>query len=206
MQKNILEAILIGALFVVYLMLWAIKRRTLMKQSGIDPQVMAKSKSSLQKFMSYFTFVLTIFITLMLVVKVFNLKFFSMFNELAYLDSVKFDAAGFLLGLAGLSICLYAQLKMGRSWRVGIDEKKKTALITTGLYKFIRNPTYLGLFALNAGVWMIFPCWAVFLFAYSFYLFLEVQVRCEEDFLLKLHGKKYAEYMKHTKRYIPFIY
>jgi len=103
-------------------------------------------------------------------------------------------------------LCAYAQIKMGKSWRVGIDEKVKTNLITSGLYKFIRNPTYLGLFILNIGVWVIWPTWTIFLLNLMFVIILEIQVRCEEDFLTKVHGQQYMEYKSRTKRYIPFIY
>jgi len=39
-----------------------------------------------------------------------------------------------------------------------------------------------------------------------FYLFLEIQVRCEEDYLFSLHGEQYSDYKKRTKRYLPLIY
>lgn len=116
------------------------------------------------------------------------------------------DAFGFFAGLMGLSLCAYAQHKMGKSWRVGIDEESTTDLITTGVYKFIRNPTYLGLFILIAGVWLIWPTWTVFVLYLLFLLLLEIQVRCEEDYLTVTHGDEYLEYKLKTKRYIPFIY
>ncbi|HOV15405.1 MAG TPA: isoprenylcysteine carboxylmethyltransferase family protein, partial [Spirochaetota bacterium] len=122
------------------------------------------------------------------------------------LNNFYFDILGFIIGLVGLSFCLYAQIKMGKSWRVGIDEKEKTELITTGLYRFIRNPTYFGLFILNVGLWIIWPTWTVFIFNLLFVLFFEIQVCCEEDFLTMTHGEEYLNYKKKTKKYIPFIY
>ncbi|HEX3048091.1 MAG TPA: isoprenylcysteine carboxylmethyltransferase family protein [Bacillota bacterium] len=105
-----------------------------------------------------------------------------------------------------LCFCLYAQLKMGISWRVGIDEATKSELIKTGLYPIIRNPTYLGLFILNLGLWLIWPTWTTFILNIFFIYTLEIQVRCEEDFLEGAYGKDYLEYKNHTKRYIPYIY
>ena len=91
--------------------------------------------------------------------------------------------------MKAIAKCLYAQVKMGKSWRVGIDESTKTSLIKTGLYKVIRNPTYLGLYILNTGVWMIWPTWTIFILNLFFIYTLEIQVRCEWDFLEKTHGK-----------------
>ena len=64
----------------------------------------------------------------------------------------------------------------------------------------------LGLFLLNSGIWLLWPTWTVFLFNVLFVLFLEIQVRCEEDFLVARHGDVYVEYKQKTKRYFPFIY
>ncbi len=59
---------------------------------------------------------------------------------------------------------------------------------------------------LNIGVWLIWSTWSVFILNLVFILFLEIQVHCEEDYLLSIHGTKYLEFKQRTKRYIPFIY
>jgi protein-S-isoprenylcysteine O-methyltransferase Ste14 len=89
---------------------------------------------------------------------------------------------------------------------VGIDESIKTELVITGLYRLIRNPTYLGLYILNLGLWLIWPTWTIFLLNVLFIYTLEIQVRCEEDFLERVHGEEYLEYRAKTKRYVPFVY
>lgn len=201
-----LESILVVTLFLIYLALWKIKQGRQKKITGIDPGVMGKSTSNIQRYMYQLTIIMTLYVLIIMVLHSLQLRIGTYLASVAALDYIAFDIIGFLIGLSGLSICLYAQLKMGSSWRVGIDENIKTVLITTGLYKYIRNPTYLGLFLLNLGLWFIWPTWAMFLFNFTFVLFLEVQVRCEEDYLTSVHGEKYLEYKKTTKRYLPFIY
>jgi protein-S-isoprenylcysteine O-methyltransferase Ste14 len=188
------------------MLLWRVKQIQQKRLTGIDPQVLQKSTSNIQQFMGHFANFLTIYAAIIILVHISNFQLGSMFSRVGSLSSVQIDVLGFAIGLLGLSFCLYAQIKMGTSWRVGIDEKVNTPLVTSGLYQFIRNPTYLGLFLLNMGVWLVWPTWTVFLLNVLFFLFLEIQVRCEEDHLQITHGEQYISYKNGTKRYLPFIY
>ncbi|HOV26433.1 MAG TPA: isoprenylcysteine carboxylmethyltransferase family protein [Pseudobacteroides sp.] len=201
-----LDGVFVIILFLIYIVLWKIKKAKQIKTTGINPEVMRNSTSNLQKYMYNITKILTLYAVIIIIMHILEVQFYSLFSRLELLDTLIFDVLGFAIGLIGLSLCFYAQQKMGKSWRVGIDEKIKTDLITTGIYKYIRNPTYLGLFMLNLGVWIIWSTWTIFIFNLVFVLFLEIQVRCEEDYLINVHGNDYMEYMKRTKRYIPFIY
>lgn len=203
---KIIENIFVVTLFLLYLGLWKAKQVKQLKVTGIDPKVMADSTSSIQKYMNQLMNLLTTYAIVIIILHSLQIQVGTLFTRIETINSILFDIIGFLTGLTGLSFCLYAQIKMGNSWRVGIDEKVKTDLITTGLYKYIRNPTYLGLFILNIGVWLIWPTWTVFLLNLIFILFLDIQVRCEEDYLYKTHGEKYDEYKNRTKRYLPFVY
>jgi protein-S-isoprenylcysteine O-methyltransferase Ste14 len=186
--------------------LWKIKKIQQRRITGVDPEVMKQSTSNVQQFMSSFMNILTAYAAIIILIHATNFQWESLFGRYQALSTTVVDVSGFIVGLIGLSFCLYAQIKMGASWRVGIDEKVKTNLITTGLYASIRNPTYLGLFLLNFGVWLIWPTWTIFLLSILFILFLEIQVRCEEDYLYSVHGEEYRVYKKRTKRYVPFVY
>lgn len=201
-----LETIFVLTIFLCYAVLWKVKQIRLMRESGIDVQVIQKSTSNVQQYFSRLTSILSLYMAISIIAHSLNFQIGSLFTRIDRLSSLGVDITGLLVGLTGLSLCLYAQIKMGSSWRVGIDEKNSTELVTNGLYQYIRNPTYLGLFAMNLGIWLIWPTWSVFFFAMFFIFFLEVQVRCEEDYLTAVHGIKYVEYKKRTKRYVPFIY
>lgn len=203
---DITGGILVGTLFIIYFLLWKVKRAWQIKNTGIDPKVISKSGSNLQRYMGMMFNVLTVYISLLIIFHTMNVQFYSLFGRFEILDQTAVKYIGFTVGIIGLCLCLYAQVKMGQSWRVGIDENIKTDLITTGLYKIIRNPTYLGLFILNIGLWLIWPTWTIFILNVLFIYTLEILVRCEEDYLEKVYGEEYIEYKDRTKRYIPFIY
>ena len=201
-----IETALVSILFILYSGLWNFKRVIQRKQTGIDPEVIGQSKSHLQIFMGVMFGIIRIFVIVLIVLHSLKLRDFSILLPYEGLSSLQWDFLGFSVGLIGLSFCLYAQLKMKNSWRVGIDEGSSEDLVTDGLYRWIRNPTYLGLFILNFGVWLIWPTYLVSYLNIIFFFLLEVQVRCEEDFLEGKYGTEYLNYRKNTYRYIPFIY
>ena len=202
----LLETLFVLGLFALYLTLWAIKRASLKRQTGMEAQVMARSSSPLQRFLHALTRLLTLYAVAMVTAHAAGLSLDGVTRVWMLTEGLPFDLGGLGLGLAGLSLCLYAQIKMGSSWRVGIDEQNRTELVSTGLYHFIRNPTYLGLFILNAGLWLIWSSADVFVFGLMFWFFLEVQVRCEEEHLERELGDEYRAYRSRTKRYLPFLY
>ena len=201
-----METIFVLILFGGYAALWELKRRRQKALTGVDPDVLRQATTPTQHFFYMTSRALTAYVITMILLHASGLQYYSLFSRYAPLNRLLFDCIGFVLGLLGLSMCCYAQIVMGRSWRVGIDDTHPVDLITVGLYRFIRNPTYLGLFILSSGVWLIWPTWTIFIFGLLLYLMLEVQVRCEEEYLERIHGERYKAYRIRTKRYVPGLY
>ena len=59
---------------------------------------------------------------------------------------------GIVLMLGGIAFLAVAQLHIGASWRIGIDADAKPGLVTDGLYRYSRNPIYLGLLTTLVGI------------------------------------------------------
>ena len=201
-----IESIYVVTLFVLFSIQWEVKRRLQKRSTGIDPDVFARAATPLQRYMNGMSLTLTALVVVLIALHAWGIQYYSLFSRFDQLGNACFDHLGFALGVSGLGLCLHAQYSMGASWRVGIDEEHRTELVTGGIYGHVRNPTYLGIFILLSGIWIIWPTWTIALFALTFVLFLEIQVRCEEEFLLRGHGKAYGDYMARTKRYLPGVY
>lgn len=200
------NGILTAILFLGYLILWYIKRSELLKSEGVDANVIFRSYRPIQQYFGKLEKIMTISIVLIIVIHAFFKDDFAVTKSISCLDNQAIKIAEFIFGLVGLMICRIAQVTIGKSWRVGIDEDAKPGLITHGIYKYMRNPTYTGLYLLCAGVWMLNP---TFLYSYwilAFFIMMEFQVRCEEEYLQTQYGKEYNDYCKRTKRYLPMIY
>jgi len=202
---RLLETGYVSALFGGYLVLWRIKRAGQRHTTGIDPEVFALATDPLQRFFNGLTKVLTGVVVAIIVTHALSLDWPGT-RPTPEFDLRVLDHVGLAVGMAGLTLCGVAQRTMGSAWRVGIDEENRTELVVVGMYRVIRNPTYLGLFLVDAGLMLIWPTCSVALFVLAFYLMLEVQVRCEEQHLLRLHGDTYREYLKRSWRYLPGIY
>lgn len=87
---------------------------------------------------------------------------------------------------------------------IGIE--KTTTLVTVGAYRFIRHPIYSSLLY---GAWGIFfkaPSWTGGLLALAATLFLLATAKVEESENIRYFGPAYAEYMKRTKMFVPFVF
>ncbi len=97
---------------------------------------------------------------------------------------------------------LLAQSQMGKSWRIGIDERHTTGLVTHGLFKCCRNPIFLAmrcaLFAFTA----LSPTAPILALTVAAELLMQIQVRMEEAHLSRLHGQNYLNYLQRVKRWL----
>ncbi len=60
------------------------------------------------------------------------------------------------ISLVGLIV---AQLQMGASWRIGIEHGARPGLITSGLFRWSRNPIYVAVLVGLSGYLLIVPTW-----------------------------------------------
>ncbi|WP_167608724.1 methyltransferase family protein [Maribellus sediminis] len=84
--------------------------------------------------------------------------------------------------------------------------ERTSKLVTTGIYKYIRHPLYASLLLLAWGAYLKQPDWILIhitIFASSF---LYLTARADEKECIAYFGAEYEDYMKVTKRFIPFLF
>lgn len=83
--------------------------------------------------------------------------------------------------------------------------EKTTALVTKGIYRYIRHPMYGSLFLFCWGLFFKQPSLAGSVLAVIASILLMATSRVEEKENLSYFGEAYREYMKRTKMFVPFI-
>ena len=116
-------------------------------------------------------------------------------DPIGALDGPGAHALGLVLFGLGLAATLYAQLAMGESWRVGVDESERTDLVTGGPFAVVRNPIFAAMIPTSLGLTLMVPNVVAFAGFAALVLALEIQVRLvEEPYLRRVHGRAYASY------------
>ncbi len=86
-----------------------------------------------------------------------------------------------------------------------IGFEKTTALVTKGIYRYIRHPIYASLFFLCWGFFFKHPSWLGVIIALAASGFLLATARVEEQENINYFGDEYRDYMKRSKMFVPFI-
>lgn len=120
------------------------------------------------------------------------------------IDSPALAWFGNATAIVGVLLTLLAQLSMGDSWRIGVDENERTELVTEGAFALARNPIFTAMVVTAIGLTLMVPnVLAVVGFA-ALLLALELQVRgVEEPYLLDAHGITYRTYASRVGRFVP---
>jgi protein-S-isoprenylcysteine O-methyltransferase Ste14 len=110
---------------------------------------------------------------------------------------------GWCIAIAGLLMMLVSQWNMGAAFRIGQShEDAPSALRTTGLHRYSRNPIYVGSWTMLAGMtaWYPHPLAVLALSAVGYGMHL--LVCAEEQFLARQFGDVYTQYCARTPRYV----
>ena len=80
--------------------------------------------------------------------------------------------------------------------------KDKTELVTTGIYRFSRNPAFLGFDLMYVGVLLLYGNLLTLGFSVFAIVMLHLQILQEERCLVNTFGTPYQEYCRHVSRYL----
>jgi protein-S-isoprenylcysteine O-methyltransferase Ste14 len=114
--------------------------------------------------------------------------------------------SGCLLALAGAALVLRSRAELGPAWSFVPKADQGTGLVTTGPYRLVRHPIYLGLALLAMGVALAFGSWPALMIVLSGVVpTFAWRARAEEKLLSRRFGEGYAVYRQRTNMIIPHL-
>jgi len=123
--------------------------------------------------------------------------------------SYRFGAIS-LIGLVcftvGVTIRLAARRTLRGRFAHRLTKAEGHTLVKYGVYSYVRHPAYLGSNFLDSGIALLLNSLLGFLLMQLLVPLLLYRIRIEERILMKEFGDEYSEYVRTTKKLIPFVY
>lgn len=117
------------------------------------------------------------------------------------------SVVGMFLFLLGLTIMCWGQVTLFKNYSGTVVIRRGHRLVTHGIYRWVRNPMYLGLLvALVLGLPAHVRSLRAFLVALLLVPIVLNRIRLEEELLLEHFGDEFSEYARTTKRILPGVF
>ena len=171
------------------------------KQTGINPFVFGKTDNA-HDYIGFVYKIMTSLTWVSIIPFSFAPKYYHFLNPILYMELEEVKLIGVGLVLVAFTWTAIAQVQMSSSWRIGINYKEKTDLISHGLFNYSRNPIFLGILVTYLGTFLIAPNTISFTVLFVTYFIIQTQVRLEEEYLEEVQGQNYTDYKKKVRRWI----
>ncbi|MFX0013420.1 MAG: isoprenylcysteine carboxylmethyltransferase family protein [Promethearchaeota archaeon] len=112
---------------------------------------------------------------------------------------------GIILTILGMCLDFSTQLYLGRNYSTLLYIREEQSLITKGPYRYIRHPMYTALITAGVGMSLLAANWYFGLPFIATIVVIILRIKKEEEVMIGKFGDEYIQYMKRTKRFIPFI-
>lgn len=132
--------------------------------------------------------------------------------EWAYLKTehsgkVLWNAIGLALMVGGTGYRIWAIYTLGKYFTATVQADEAQVLITSGPYRHLRHPSYLGAYVAIVGCAVMLNAWIGFLVASTAMLYAYSQrIRAEEEALSTHFGETYLDYQMRTWRMLPGVW
>lgn len=201
MNKIFLNYYLAAYIVLYFLLVFVIPSYITYKKTKINPFVFSK-EDNVHNYVGFIMKISSFFLMLIVFVIAFFEDSYSFFIPVFYLEYDLVKLIGLVLMHLALFWIILAQIHMGISWRIGIDNKNKTELKTHGIFSLSRNPVFLGIIVSMFSLFLVLPSSYILLFAFIIYIVIQIQVRLEEEFLTKSFGIEYHAYQLKVRRWL----
>ncbi len=129
-------------------------------------------------------------------------------------DYNKWEPVNYLAAFLGLAVYISGMFvrwvsvrQLDKAFTVDISVMEGQQLITGGMYRKVRHPSYLGAVMIIAGIALgMNSVWSFLVVTIPVFLAFCYRIWVEESFMREVFGDKYAEYTSNTWRLIPFIF
>jgi protein-S-isoprenylcysteine O-methyltransferase Ste14 len=114
---------------------------------------------------------------------------------------------GSLCYLTGILVLGCVAWSLGKFWSPTLQLKENHQLVTTGIYRHVRHPMYLGLAVFSVGNVLALPNYiAGQTFLVAMLVLIAFRLGPEEQMLGEEFGEEYEDYRKRTNRLFPGIW
>jgi protein-S-isoprenylcysteine O-methyltransferase len=118
-----------------------------------------------------------------------------------------FEVAGAVLFAAGLIFRWWAIVTLGRFFTVDVTIEKDHELVERGPFRLVRHPSYTGVLLAFVGFALTLRNWgAILIVLVPIFIAFVRRMTVEENALTEAFGNQYRDYIRRTKRLVPFIY
>lgn len=192
------------ALLLIFGVSYLYKLYDLKSNSEIEANVLGRGKKDAK--LKYTENFLRITTSVWILLWIFSIVFNSYISRFSfrYLNDIYFEIIGLIFTAIGVVFFELAIYFMKSSWRVGVDRNTRTSLITNGIYKYSRNPAFVGFDLMFIGLFFTYPNTLSLIVACCNIVVIHLQIMEEEKFLQERFGSEYANYKKLTPRYLFF--
>lgn len=190
-------------LLIYFFLVFVLRSFLLWKKSGVNPLTFNKDDDA-HGYNGKVFFFISVLELIVISIYAFNDNWRDFLLPLWYLEYPILQKIGCVMLLLSLVIVWVAQSQMAESWRIGIDEENKTELVTNGLFRYSRNPIFLGIMVANIGLFSVLPNAFTMLIVALSTISVNTQIRLEEAFLLKEFREQYIIYKTRVNRWITF--
>jgi protein-S-isoprenylcysteine O-methyltransferase Ste14 len=188
-------------LIIYFLFVFVIRSILLKNKTGINPLTFNKTDDAHGFNGKVFT-IITFMELVVVGIYAFKIEWYKYLLPFWYIENETLSKIGWGFLIISLIVVWIAQSQMANSWRIGIDEKNETKLVTKGLFSISRNPIFLGIMIANIGLFLVIPNALTLLIISLSTISINTQIRLEEEYLKREFGNDYLKYVKKVRRWI----
>ena len=171
------------------------------KLTGVNPYRLMSNPGAEEITSRYFR-LLPFLSLLVMVVYLLPAQYYDYLAPIHWLQTTLLQTVGVALMSLALIIIVVAQGQMGESWRIGVDYDHQTEFVQRGLFKYSRNPIFLGVMLSVIGFFLVLPNAVTLVIVVLDLALIQVQIRLEEQHLRSEYGDLYKQYCDEVRRWL----